>query len=68
MSREHPLVRVRVPPEILQALETSRFINRRSLTSEIVFGLEQYLNSIEATKKASGPAVGSKPDASHHHE
>lgn len=64
MSREHPLVRVRIPPEILQALETSRFVNRRSLTSEIVFGLEQYLGKINATKKAPEPRLGTRSDAS----
>ncbi|KXV48209.1 hypothetical protein AD945_08370 [Gluconobacter albidus] len=63
MSRDHQQVRVRIPPEILLELQTSCFLNRRSLNSEIVFGLEQYIAMKAVTKKASAQPA-SNPDAS----
>lgn len=65
---ERPIhhIRLRVPEELFLALKTNCFVNRRSLNSEIIFGLEQYLNSTAATKKASEHVLENRSDASHH--
>lgn len=64
MIKRDPMVHIRIPEELKLFLAENAKANRRSLNSEIVFGLMIYARSLEQTEKASGPAVGSKPDAS----
>lgn len=64
MSRNHQLVNLRMPPEIFDRLKTNSVVNRRSLTSEVIFTLECYFKDADASEKAPGLAVGSQPDAS----
>lgn len=41
MSREHQQLRIRVPPELKDALDESAAENNRTLTAEIVYRLQQ---------------------------
>lgn len=49
---------IRIKPETYEAIYTLSFVRRQSMNAVINDLLD------EATKKASGPAVESKPDAS----
>ena len=44
MSREHPQLRVRVPPELKDRLEDMARSSGRTLTAEIVYRLQQSLD------------------------
>ncbi len=56
MSREHQQLRVRVPPELKDALDKAADENNRTLTAEIVYRLQQ---SFENPSKQSGSETGS---------
>ena len=45
MSREHPQLRVRVPPELKEQLEDMARSSGRTLTAEIVYRLQQSLDA-----------------------
>lgn len=59
--KEWSQFRVRLPRELHDKIKNNAKAAYRSLNSEVLMILEKY--SAE-TEKASGPAVGSKPDAS----
>lgn len=56
MSRDHQQLRVRVPPELKDALDKAADENNRTLTAEIVYRLQQ---SFENPSKQSGSETGS---------
>lgn len=68
MSREHPQLRVRVPPELKDRLEDMARSSGRTLTAEIVYRLQQ---SLEHDQSCSGlqqmdfivvdPSIGKRP-------
>lgn len=60
--RDWPQFRVRLPVRLLEQLKSDAKDGYRTLNSEVVMILENHFGNKE---KASGPAVESKPDASH---
>ncbi|MEW9272408.1 Arc family DNA-binding protein [Gluconobacter oxydans] len=63
MSRDYQLTRFRPPPELREKISAMAKEHRRSLNSEIVFGLEFYARHIEKTKKTEEAQPGSTPSS-----
>ena len=63
MQRD-PMVHIRIPEELKSLIAENAKANRRSLSSEIVFGLIIYARSLEQTEKAPEPRLGNRSDAS----
>ena len=63
MSRSYQQTQFRPPPELRSKLVQLANTNRRSLNSEIVFGLDFYARYGEQTKKTEEAKLGGTPSS-----
>lgn len=63
MSRSYQQTQFRPPPELRRKLVDFAAANRRSLNSEIVFGLEFYARHVEQTEKTEEALLGGLPSS-----
>lgn len=64
-ARGDPIIRVRLANWINEWMRHDAKSNRRSMTGQIEYCLEQYIHHFQKTEKAPDPALESKSDAPH---
>lgn len=63
MNRNDTQFKLRLPPDVREQIRKQAFVNRRSMTAEIIFQLEQAC-APQQTKTAPGGEIAAKtPDA-----